>query len=331
MVVVGLVQLLYEVGDELIVELGKRLVIYGHDRLSALLRQLTSTAVARAVIENSQDESILPRISFLGYSEPVTLETYTFSTVADVLTHLLSSADAKPRWFRGHGCSTHTLLPSLYRRLTSPEPAVIIETEKRLITRFRQRSLPWWPEGYPQDDWEHLFAMQHYGVPTRLLDWSENALAGLYFAGDYDQRACTHAGSCTPTLWVLDPLELNSQNPRRSGMQPQILTSSDDTASSWAPGVLETIFAPSPIAIYGTHNSRRIAAQQGTFTVGGKDAVALESSPLGMTDGVLTRIDLEMNHNQIHDALKVLGVTRSTIYPDLPGLARDIINEEIGR
>lgn len=171
--------------------------------------------------------------------------------------------------------------------------------------------------------------MQHFGVPTRLLDWSENALAGLYFAGDYDPRSCTHTDDCTPALWVLNPLELNSQNPRRSGMQSEILTSSDEDISGWAPGVLETRFAPDPVAIYGTHNSKRIAAQQGTFTVGGKTVDPLEMTDLGQAPGVLVKIVLQMTHSDIHRALKILGVTRSTIYPDLPGLAHDIIDEEI--
>ena len=75
----------------------------------------------------------------------------------------------------------------------------IFERERRLLTRFRQRSLAYWPAGYPQTDWEQLFAMQHYGMPTRLLDWSENLFVAAYFA----MGAPIDNAASNPVVWCI--------------------------------------------------------------------------------------------------------------------------------
>jgi hypothetical protein len=204
--------------------------------------------------------------------------------------------------------------------------------EERLITRFRQRSLPFWPEGYPQTDWEHLFAMQHFGVPTRLLDWSESAVVGIHFAADHHPTRCECGGGCHPTLWVLDPVQLNRLNSRLDGYGEAIgvLATSDDAIDPWAPGTEDTRFAPWPVAIYGTHNSSRIVAQQGTFTVAGKNDSSLHEAP-AITDNnnVLQKLEIAADHESVMDQLKLLGVTRGTVFPDLAGLSHDITTAEM--
>lgn len=246
-------------------------------------------------------------------------------------------ADLEPTrqfWFRGQGCESFKLSPSLWRQLRPSvksglvEPSQVLEMEQRLLTRFRQRSLPYWPAGYPQSNWEHLFAMQHYGVPTRLLDWTTNLLMGVYFSLDHDTSTCScGTQQCTPTIWVLDPVLMNQSNKRLDGVPVGILASSDLYVEPWSPGIEETRFAPDPIAIHGTYNTDRIAAQHGAFTVGGKTVTPIDD--LDLAAGVLRKITLSSPRDQLKRQLQILGITRSAVYPGLAETAYDITQEEI--
>lgn len=252
-----------------------------------------------------------------------------------LVTYLLREMEhGGQRWFRGQGCHLRKLRPSLARQVQPFDPAAMLKQEERLITRFRQRSLPYWPEGYPQDDWEQLFSMQHYGVPTRLLDWSENALMAAFFAADHDPTRCECGdGSCLPTIWALDPVLLNRNNPRLDGYGEAmgVLATTDEALDPWAPRTEGVRFGPEPVALYGTHNSARIVAQQGTFTVSGKYDVPLEEGKAATShDGVLEKITILGERDQIMIDLKMLGITRGVVYPGLGGVAHDITAGELG-
>src|SRR5260370_289457 len=75
-------------------------------------------------------------------------------------------------WFRGHGNASYRLIPSLYR---SPE-CVKENADDELRTEFERRALPMIADRPPRNEWEWYFVMQHYGAPTRLLDWTDSAL-----------------------------------------------------------------------------------------------------------------------------------------------------------
>ena len=98
-------------------------------------------------------------------------------------------------WFRGEPDKPTRLIPKLYRDTYD---------ENELLQNFRRRAPILAASSCPSveatDQW--LFLAQHFGLPTRLLDWTDGALIGLYFAvykGDYDQ----------PVVWMLNPLGLN--------------------------------------------------------------------------------------------------------------------------
>lgn len=262
------------------------------------------------------------------------IEEIQVAGIGDYVNDILGRTPTSRLWFRGQGCHARPLRPSLVRRLDPFSPAGLLAKEIALITRFRQRSLPLWPEGYPQDDWEQLFAMQHFGVPTRLLDWSENALVAAYFAADHDPTRCEcGTGDCRPTVWVLDPVLLNRNNSRFDGYGDalMVLSTSAEGIDAWRPGTEETRFAPWPVAIHGTHNSTRIVAQQGTFTVSGKSHQPLEQAPAVTDhDHVLAKVSFNLKAPNLMAQLRILGITRPTVFPDLPSIAYDIASEELG-
>ena len=100
-------------------------------------------------------------------------------------------------WYRGISDSVYTLSPSLYRYRNGKEK------EKLLFERFRQIQID---NPLPRKNpWEQLVSMQHYNVPTRLLDWTEVVGVAAYFA-------TAPQSASKPCVYVLDALWLNKKS-----------------------------------------------------------------------------------------------------------------------
>lgn len=228
-------------------------------------------------------------------------------------------------WFRGAQCGQHPLVPKLLRE--DKEPEEYFDRESRLITRFRQRSLSLWPAGYPQNDWEHLFAMQHFGVPTRLLDWSENLFVAAFFALQSVSAHDWHDGDCQPTVWCIDPRRWNGKTPVLAdyGDPGQVLTTADAELESYAPDTQRKRMS-TPVAVFGAHNSDRIVAQRGNFMVWGKDPRPLEqfSGELDHDEPNLWKFVLTGDSASLALDLMHIGFLETFVYPDLPSMASEI-------
>lgn len=225
-------------------------------------------------------------------------------------------------WFRGLSSGAHQLLPTIMREGKTAEQ--VFERERRLLTRFRQRSLAYWPAGYPQNDWEHLFAMQHFGAPTRLLDWTENVFVAAHFA----LSSWNASASSAPVIWCTDPIAWNRAMPVLSefGDTIQVLTTSDEELEAYRPNSTKRRFK-SPVAIFGTHNSARIVAQRGTFMIWGNEVKPLEGFA-GETDGPLWRLEIEGDREELARDIGLLGFGETMVVPELSALASELSKTE---
>lgn len=111
--------------------------------------------------------------------ERVQLEPEGSIKVGSVRTFLTEMERFEPEkgftyFFRGHSRYSHRLVPSIYR-----DPSWIANEDvlfKELILRC--------PNDFSgqESTFQSLVKMQHYSLPTRLLDITANPLVGLYFA-----------------------------------------------------------------------------------------------------------------------------------------------------
>jgi hypothetical protein len=261
---------------------------------------------------------------------PTPLRTESVETLRD-FTELIENlvADKQPAWFRGVGVTSHRLVPSLYRHPTITDVEQLIALERKLIQRFRERSIPYQASPHVmRDDWDLLFLMQHFGVPTRLLDWTESPYIGLFFAltsAPLDPASQLPADAAA--VWVLRPVAWNNHALSDIGFDEGILSVGAKPLEPWTPGPDTDYMRVFPVAMYGLHNSPRIVAQRGVFTIFGKATDAFDEvhQAGGYPSDTLLKIEVSATAIlALLEQLIAVGITDSMIYPDLEGLAREL-------
>jgi hypothetical protein len=80
--------------------------------------------------------------------------------------------------------------------------------EKRMIRQFK-RQAHLYLENPPKDDdtIEWLALMQHFGAPTRLLDWTYSFFVALFFAVEKAEKEKECAVGAIDMKWVIDTVE----------------------------------------------------------------------------------------------------------------------------
>jgi hypothetical protein len=257
------------------------------------------------------------------------LRTYDIKSVPSYVSQvdrLMESWGAYPGdlWFRGVNNVANKPVPGLTWRDIKDEESVI----SQFLISFRGLF-----DGQLEGPWERYALMQHFGLPTRLLDWTGSPLLALYFALFGSERS-----GGTRAVWVLDPFELN----RRAVDRFEIPLAGHSTPDSWLdlddylPKTLnpknDKPLPPNAIAIDVPFSNRRIIAQQGCFTVHGSWPVAIDRQIKagGSVDKhlALLRIRGRARSERMLASLRNLGFREETVFPDLRNLSERIVREE---
>lgn len=252
--------------------------------------------------------------------------------------------DPEELWYRGQSRRDHVLIPGLYR----PESLKAKFDEETLLERFKAQAASY--SGVPpwDRDWEWYFLAQHYGLPTRLLDWTENALTALFFAlwrlvergGKAAFVASCEApqleptyGPESPAVWMLDAGTLNK--PVFGSGYDAVMVPEGKWARNW----LELSKSPAnfkwkkstasnnrPIAILAPRKSPRILAQQGTFTVHGWDKYSIDHLAAQVDDQIrLACISIASGDVcRTWADMELLGVNELAFFPELENISRQL-------
>lgn len=218
-----------------------------------------------------------------------------------------SHFENKEIWFRGHGASEYMLKPSLLRTRNG------IDKERELFSEFKRLSTNIGAEY--STEWNALVDMQHYGIPTRLLDWTNNLGVSLYFA-------VTSSVLHSPmSLYIMDPIELN----KLSGKQGIPVLPNDTMGLSYIKNYVDREPFPAryPIAAKCDSINQRVKAQSGMFTIHGDEenendiiATILDQK------SAIYRIDISTEAiPSLNDYFDICGIKDYTIFPDIQGIA----------
>lgn len=222
-------------------------------------------------------------------------------------------------WYRGQSKADYKLLPSYLRDGCSTVP------EKSILSAFKQNAIMLTSK-QPNNNFDWMFLMQHYGVPTRLLDWSESPLVALYFALENCKQETSPFDS---VVWALKPTELNKNaNIKSNDSDPYFIPSFDDellqsySIEKLASGPAQVEL--SPIATIATRNNDRIQAQLGVFTIHHTKKVAIEE--IGDSSHVFKYVISKDKKEEILKQLSILGINRFQLFPELSSI-KDIMSK----
>lgn len=234
------------------------------------------------------------------------------------------------RFFRGVGNETYTLIPSIFRlhEYTKYKEACIYYEFCAHAGNLLHTNM---------NSWDIAFTMQHHGIQTRFLDWTESFSVALHFA----LASAIKNEREKAVVWALDPYVLNECSyklnyPKNNNKemlkdykQKEVLDLDADFQLDYFQYFIldpkDLRYNPEAnklnkdiYAIYPRRRSDRLRAQSGMFTLHNIEDPLEEKYPNLVIKFILTREGFE----NAQKYLDLAGINEYTLFPDLDGLSR---------
>jgi hypothetical protein len=281
------------------------------------------------------------------------------TTLADFIEAfgLYSSGSDYLKCFRGQRDSSRPNVAGIFR----PDLKELLKNEKRAVRDL----ISVHPHEFASDEtmFDKLVRMQHFGLPTRLLDVSLNALVALYFATNPGAVGVTpndgkvtafaipperekyydsDSVSCLANLSNMTSEEKAEIYRLRESLKGDISSASNimkfnkynvikrlhqfiRSEKSYFLPIIDPIDLFKPYYVHPKLSNRRILAQSGAFILYGIDAPKkmFFPNPIEETPFIVPKDE----KSTIRKALENIGINESTLFPEIDKAAARIKNQ----
>jgi hypothetical protein len=274
---------------------------------------------------------------------PVSAPEFQAHSVGTFIENVLNlDHSGREVFYRGHSNSAkYRLEPSIFRK-DERGNFICRDAEDQMYRELLvSNSVDFHGDVYTLD---RLVRMQHYSLPTRLLDITSNPLIALYFScksnPDDDGEVVVFSmgrsqikyfdsdtASCIANLTRLpqsskDSIDYGSNDVRKFNKQPAVkqLLHFIKEEKPFFEGRLDPRHLRSVICVKGKHTNNRIAFQSGAFLLFGHEATLDEG---GTSEITVQRIAVSNKRNVLKQ-LDQLNINESTVFPYIENSAKYI-------
>lgn len=255
-------------------------------------------------------------------------------------------------WFRGQSNASHYLLPSLFREKATigleysgstnykyRKSDAIMKSDFSALEKFILEYDKLLKPSKKLNKVDYLYLMQHYDIPTRLLDFSRDELIALYFSlskkvksditieeeiddfyseggnliNDYTESGYSNNGSC---IYLISPHYTNLKSNNNETVYDLSLTDFE---------TLKRIDLP--ICIKTDFDDSRLVAQKGVFVFFGIMYNYYEYYNILKQNIYKIFIPNSVRNEMFEELKSKYHITHSKVFPDMKGVSLEIIDE----